>query len=68
MVAQNARTVTYYGYRRICLYLNEREHYLINQKAVPRHMREMGIQAIYPHQHKKAETGQQNKSLPAKSA
>lgn len=39
-----------YGYRRICWYLNEKEHYLINHKAVLRHMQEMGIQAIYPRQ------------------
>ncbi len=39
-----------YGYRRICWYINEKEHYLINHKAVLRHMQEMGIQAIYPRQ------------------
>lgn len=39
-----------YGYRRICWYLNEKEHLLINHKAVLQHMREMGIQAIYPRQ------------------
>lgn len=39
-----------YGYRRICWYLNEKEHYPINHKTVLRHMREMGIQAIYPRQ------------------
>ena len=39
-----------YGYRRICWYLNEKEHYLINHKAVLRHMQEMGIQAVYPRQ------------------
>ena len=39
-----------YGYRRICWYLNEKEHYPINHKAVLRHMREMGIQAVYPRQ------------------
>ncbi|MCI7079497.1 IS3 family transposase, partial [Treponema porcinum] len=39
-----------YGYRRICWYLNEKEHYPINHKAVLRHMQEMGIQAIYPRQ------------------
>ena len=47
-----------YGYRRICWYLNKKEHYLINHKAVLRHMQEMGIQAIYP---------RQNTSLPVKS-
>ncbi len=39
-----------YGYRRICWYLNEKEKYHINHKAVLRHMQEMGIQAIYPRQ------------------
>lgn len=39
-----------YGYRRICWYLNEKEHYPINHKSVLRHMQEMGIQAIYPRQ------------------
>jgi len=39
-----------YGYRRICWYMNEIEHYVINHKAVLRHMNEMGIQAIYPRQ------------------
>ena len=39
-----------YGYRRICWCLNEKEHILINHKAVLQHMREMGIQAIYPRQ------------------
>ena len=39
-----------YGYRRICWYMNEIEHYVINHKAVLRHMKEMGIQAIYPRQ------------------
>lgn len=39
-----------YGYRRICWYMNEKLHYLINHKAVLRHMQEMGIQAIYPRQ------------------
>ena len=39
-----------YGYRRICWYMNEIEHYVINHKVVLRHMKEMGIQAIYPRQ------------------
>ena len=39
-----------HGYRRICWCLNEKEHYLINHKAVLRHMQEMGIQAVYPRQ------------------
>lgn len=30
-----------YGYRRICWYLNEKEHYPINHKSVLRHMQEM---------------------------
>ncbi len=32
-----------YGYRRICWYLNNKEKYPINHKAVLRHMQEMGI-------------------------
>ncbi len=39
-----------YGYRRICWWLNNKEHILINHKAVLNHMQEMGIQAIYPRQ------------------
>ena len=39
-----------WGYRRICVWLNKREGLHINHKAVLRHMREMGIQAIYPRQ------------------
>jgi len=39
-----------YGYRRICWYLNHRKGIHINHKAVLRHMREMGLQAIYPRQ------------------
>lgn len=39
-----------YGYRRICWHLNEKDHIPINRKAVLRHMREMGIQAVYPRQ------------------
>ena len=39
-----------YGYRRICWWLNNKEHIHINHKAVMKHMREMGIQAIYPRQ------------------
>ena len=30
--------------------MNEIEHYVINHKAVLSHMKEMGIQAIYPRQ------------------
>lgn len=39
-----------FGYRRICAWLNCYEGIHINHKAVLRHMREMGIQAIYPRQ------------------
>ena len=38
------------GYRRICWYMNKIEHYVINHKAVLYHIKEMGIQAIYPQQ------------------
>ena len=44
-----------YGYRRICWYLNEKEHYLINHKAVLRHMQEMGIR---PYIHGKIQADQ----------
>lgn len=37
-----------YGYRRICWYLNNKDGIHINHKAVLNHMREMGIQAVYP--------------------
>lgn len=40
-----------FGYRRICAWLNKYEGFTINHKAVLRHMREMGIQAVYPRQH-----------------
>ncbi|MBO5567128.1 MAG: IS3 family transposase [Succinivibrio sp.] len=47
-----------YGYRRICWWLNEKQHITINHKAVLRYMRQMGIQAIYPRQNtSKAEPG-----------
>ena len=39
-----------FGYRRICAWLNRKDGIPINHKAVLRHMREMGIQAIYPRQ------------------
>ena len=39
-----------WGYRRICVWLNNHDNIPINHKAVLRHMREMGIQAIYPRQ------------------
>jgi len=37
-----------FGYRRISVWLNKYEGFTINHKAVLRHMREMGIQAVYP--------------------
>jgi putative transposase len=37
-----------FGYRRITVWLNKYENYSINHKAVLRHMRQMGIQAVYP--------------------
>jgi putative transposase len=37
-----------FGYRRITVWLNKYEDYSINHKAVLRHMRQMGIQAVYP--------------------
>lgn len=40
----------YYGYRRICVILRRDYGIDINHKTVARHMREMGIQAIYPRQ------------------
>ena len=39
-----------FGYRRICVWLNKTRNLSINHKAVYRHMREMGIQAVYPRQ------------------
>jgi len=39
-----------FGYRRICAWLNHYEGIPINHKAVLRHMRDMGIQAVYPRQ------------------
>ena len=39
-----------FGYRRVCWWLNEHDHILINHKAVLHHMQEMGIQAVYPRQ------------------
>ena len=39
-----------FGYRRICWWLNRKAGIHINHKAVLGHMREMGIQAIYPRQ------------------
>ena len=37
----------YYGYRRITAQL-QREDLEVNRKAVARHMREMGLAAVYP--------------------
>jgi putative transposase len=37
----------YYGYRRITAHL-QREGISVNHKAVARHMREMGLEAVYP--------------------
>lgn len=37
-----------FGYRRICAWLNRYDGITINHKATLRHMREMGIQAVYP--------------------
>ena len=39
-----------FGYRRMCVWLNKEKKLRINHKAVYRHMREMGIQAVYPRQ------------------
>lgn len=39
---------SFFGSRRIALALSEEYGYTINRKAVQRHMREMGIEAIYP--------------------
>lgn len=37
-----------FGYRRIQVWLEKEYHVTVNHKAVCRHMKEMGIQAIYP--------------------
>lgn len=37
-----------YGYRRVCSWLNRYDGFHVNHKAVLRHMRQMGIMAIYP--------------------
>lgn len=39
-----------FGYRRITVWLKKYEGMVINHKTILRHMREMGIQAIYPRQ------------------
>ena len=36
-----------FGYRRIQVWLEKEYHVIVNHKAVQRHMKEMGIQAIY---------------------
>lgn len=48
----------FYGSRRIVLALAEDYGYSLNRKTVQRHMREMGIEAIYPRQ----ETSKPNKA------
>ena len=37
-----------FGYRRMRVWLNKEKKLRINHKAVYRHMREMGVQAVYP--------------------
>ena len=49
-----------FGYRRICAWLARYHGIHVNHKAVLRHMREMGIQAIYPRQ----DTSQPNPANP----
>ena len=39
-----------FGYRRIAVWLKKYRQLTINKKTVLKHMREMGIQAIYPRQ------------------
>ena len=39
-----------FGYRRISVWLKKYEGMVVNHKATLRHMREMGIQAVYPRQ------------------
>jgi putative transposase len=39
-----------FGYRRITIWLKRHEGMSVNHKATLRHMREMGIQAVYPRQ------------------
>ena len=39
-----------FGYRKITVWLGKYDNILINHKATLRHMREMGIQAVYPRQ------------------
>ena len=48
----------FFGSRRIALALADEYGYIVNRKAVQRHMREMGIKVIYPRQH----TSKPNKS------
>lgn len=52
-----------YGYRRITDWLNVYESLKINHKAVYRHMREMGISAIFPRQNT-SKPNPQNKVYP----
>ena len=39
-----------FGYRRMQVWLEKDYHVVVNHKAVYRHMKEMGIQAVYPRQ------------------
>lgn len=39
-----------FGSRRICEWLKRYDEIYLNRKTIQRHMREMGIEAIYPHQ------------------
>lgn len=52
-----------FGYRRICAWLNKYYKIAINHKAVLRHMREMGIQAVYPRE-KTSTPNPENKIYP----
>ena len=49
-----------YGYRKITEYLKRYDKILLNYKATLRHMREMGIQAVYP----KPDTSKPNPAHP----
>lgn len=52
-----------FGYRRICAWLNKYDKVAINHKAVLRHMREMGIQAVYSRE-KTSTPNSENKIYP----
>lgn len=52
-----------FGYRRICAWLNKYDKVAISHKAVLRHMREMGIQAVYPRE-KTSTPNPENKIYP----